>query len=67
MFAWDNDKSVELIKGHFIFTGGTFKAERELNDDEYELEGPYIIVYKNPSLRFTLETEQGLKQYQFQE
>ena len=67
MFAWDNDKSVELIKGHFIFTGGTFKAERELNDDEYEFEGTYIIVYKNPSLRFTLETEQGLKQYQFQE
>ena len=67
MFVWDNDKSVEVIKGHFIFTGGTFKAEKELTEDEYELEGTYIIVYKNPSLRFTLETEQGLKQYQFKE
>lgn len=67
MFAWDNEKDTEIIKGHFIFTGGSFKAERELTNDEYELEGPYIIVYKNPSLRFTLETEQGLKQYQFQE
>jgi hypothetical protein len=67
MFAWDDDKKVEMIKGHFIFTGGTFKAERELTEDEYELEGSYIIVYKNPGLHFTLETDQGLKQYKFQE